>query len=178
MAAKQKKYNFKKKESKKAQKKESIGTKNTEKKGYAPPSEITLQLLPYFFVLLAFFIVLCLLATSFTGWLGGKVKLLLAGLFSWGAYLIPPVLVARAFSFRKEAVSRHPYRNWILSLVFIISFSAFIATAKAEVQGRRWNYYRLTLRRSACKCTCTDHRKDHDLYSPWNRNFVSFSLYR
>ena len=104
-------------------------------KEYTPPSEASLMLMPFVFVLIAFFIVLCLFAPSVTGWLGNKVKLLLAGLFSWGAYLIPPMLVARAFCHRGEATSRHPYKNWLLSFLFITLFSAIVATAKAQVEG-------------------------------------------
>ena len=105
------------------------------KKEYTPPSEASLMLMPFVFVLAAFFIILCLFAPSVTGWLGVRVKALLAGLFSWGAYFIPLMLVARAFCHRKEATSRHPYKNWLLSLLFITLFSAIIATVKVQVEG-------------------------------------------
>lgn len=128
MGTKQKKYSVKTKDAKNTNQK-----KGTTQKGYNPPSEITLQLIPFVFVLIAFFLTLCLLATSFTGWMGEKIKMILAGAFSWGAYLVPPVLVARAFCFRKEATSRHPWRNWVLSLFFILCFSGIVATARVHV---------------------------------------------
>ncbi len=131
MSTSQKKYSVKSKNNDKKQQKMDI-KKKTE---YNPPSELTLQLMPYLFVLIAFFLVLCLFATSFTGWLGEKVKFIFAGLFSWGAYFIPVILVARAFCFRKEAVSRHPWKNWLLSFLFVILFSAIIATPKPLVEG-------------------------------------------
>ncbi len=131
MSNNQKSYKVKTKKTKETKNK----TAEKQKKGYTPPSEVTLQLMPFLFVLIAFFLVLCLFATSFSGWFGAKVKLLLAGLFSWGAYFIPPLLVARAFCFRKEATSRHPWKNWVLSLAFVIVFAAIAATAKVHVEG-------------------------------------------
>lgn len=130
MSTKQKKYNVKEKNKKSVK---SVKSNGKAQKGYRPPSELSLQLMPFFLVLVAFFFVLCLFATSFTGWLGEKIKMLLAGLFSWGAYLIPPVLVARAFRYRKEATSRHPAKNWLFSFCFILVISAILATAKMNV---------------------------------------------
>ncbi len=132
MSNNQKSYKVKTKKT--TETKKTVENKSA-KKGYTPPSEVTLQLMPFLFVLIAFFLVLCLFATSFSGWFGAKVKLVLAGLFSWGAYLIPPLLVARAFCFRKEATSKHPWRNWLISLIFVIAFAAIVATAKTHVEG-------------------------------------------
>ncbi len=105
------------------------------KKGYNPPSEIRLGLMPYFLVLIAFFLLLCIFATAFTGVVGSWLKNVLAGLFSWGIYFIPALLVARAFLYRKEATSRFSSKGWIVSFLFVVTVSAIVATAKSHATG-------------------------------------------
>lgn len=105
------------------------------KKGYNPPSEIRLGLMPYFLVLIAFFLLLCIFATSFTGALGKWLKNVLAGLFSWGIYFIPALLIARAFLYRKEATSRFSSKGWIVSFLFVVTVAGIVATAKGQAEG-------------------------------------------
>ncbi len=131
MASKQKTYKIKDAKTTSSRKAPS----QVKMKVYTPPSDTVLTLMPFFLILAAFFITLCLFAPSFTGILGEKVEWLFAGLFSWGAYLIPFLLVARAFCFRREMLSKHPWRNWVLSLLFIVTVSAILATAKAQYDG-------------------------------------------
>ncbi len=109
--------------------------KKSEKQERARPSDAVLTLIPFVLVLIAFFLTLSLFATSFTGWLGEKVKLVLAGLFSWGSYSIPLLLVIRAFSFKKEAQAKHPAKNWIFSFIFVISLSSVIAAFGSDTEG-------------------------------------------
>ncbi len=105
------------------------------KKGYNPPSEVRLSLMPYFIVLVAFFLLLCIFATSFTGVVGKYLKMALAGLFSWGIYFIPALLVARAFLYRREATSRFSSKGWIVSFLFVVAVAGIVATAKSQVTG-------------------------------------------
>ena len=121
MAGKQQKINIKKQ-------------KET-KKGYTPPSEVRLHLMPYLLVLIAFFLLLCIFATSFTGVVGKYLKNILAGLFSWGIYLIPLLLVFRAFLYRKEATSRFRFKGWIFSTLVVVAVAALVATINVEVKG-------------------------------------------
>ncbi len=120
-----------------AKKQKKINTQNKKEtaKGYTPPSEIRLGLMPYLLVLVAFFLLLCIFATSFTGVVGKWLKNVLAGLFSWGIYFIPLFLVFRAFLYRKEATSRFQYKGWIFSLIFVVAVAAIVATLHREVEG-------------------------------------------
>ena len=54
------------------------GSSKSKGKGYTPPSEAALQFMPFALLLVAFFFVLCLVATSVTGIIGRLVKNLLA----------------------------------------------------------------------------------------------------
>ena len=106
-----------------------------QKKGYTPPSDVRLSLMPYFLVLIAFFMLLCIFATSFTGVVGKWLKDIFAGLFSWGIYFIPVLLVCRAFCYRKEATSRFPMKGWIFSFIFVVSIAGIVATAHRVTEG-------------------------------------------
>ncbi len=124
-----------KKQTKKATNKKSEAKVETKKKGYTPPSEIRLSLMPYFLVLIAFFMLLCIFATSFTGVVGKWLKDIFAGLFSWGIYFIPALLVGRAFCYRKEATSRFPMKGWIFSFIFVVAVAGIVATAHRVTEG-------------------------------------------
>ncbi len=106
-------------------------SKNTTKsKSYAPPSELNLNLVPYIIGLVAAFFLFCMFIPASSGWLGRAFKVFFAGLFSYGAYLIPLLLVARAVNYKKEAVSRYPGVNWWLSFLFLCIFACLLSSIK------------------------------------------------
>lgn len=106
---------------------------NTSKKPiYSPPSELNLQIVPWIIGLFAAFFLLCIFLPASSGWLGKSFKIFFGGLFSYGAFLIPLLLIARAVNYRKEAVKRYPGVNWWLSLVFLCVFACLLCTIKCD----------------------------------------------
>ena len=97
------------------------------------PSELNLQLVPWIITLFALFILLCMFLPASSGWLGQSFKKFFCGLFSYAAYLIPPMLLIRAINYRKEATSKSPGTNWWLSFIFLCVFACLLATIKCDV---------------------------------------------
>ena len=106
--------------------------KTADKKGYTPPSELNLNLVPYAIILAAAFFLLCMFIPTSSGWLGRIFKQFFAGLFSYGAYLIPLLLIARALNYKKEALSRYPGVNWWLSFLFLCTLACLLASIKCD----------------------------------------------
>ncbi len=106
--------------------------KAQKKSGYTPPSALNLNLVPYIIGLAAAFFLLCMFLPASSGWLGRAFKTFFAGLFSYGAYLIPVLLIARALNYKKEAVARYPGINWWLSFAFLCFFACLLASIKCD----------------------------------------------
>ncbi len=108
-------------------------SKNTSKKaGYTPPSDLNLTIVPWIIGLGAAFFLLCLFLPASSGWLGQAFKQFFGGLFSYAAYIIPLLLVARAINYKKEAVARYPGVNWWLSFAFLCFFACLLASIKCD----------------------------------------------
>ncbi len=101
---------------------------------YTPPSELSLQIVPWILGLLGVFLLFGMFLPSLSGWLGVALKKFFGGLFSYGAYLIPFLLIIRAVKFRTEAISRYPFINWWLSFAFICVFACLLSSIKCEIK--------------------------------------------
>lgn len=123
-----------KKTNKNKQMKINTDTKQSpQKKGYSPPSELNMQIVPWIIGLVAVFLLWSLVIPSSAGAVGETVHKVLGGLFSYGAYLIPVFMIARAVSYRKEINMRYPGINWWLSFAFLCIFACLLATFKCDV---------------------------------------------
>ena len=109
--------------------------KTSKKTQYAPPSELNLQITPWVLGLVAAFFLLCMFLPTSSGWLGHAFQSFFGGLFSYGAYLIPALILARAVFYRKEALTRYPGTNWWLSVIFLCIFASLLASIKCDVAG-------------------------------------------
>jgi len=103
-------------------------------KGYAPPSELSLQIIPWILGLIGIFLLFCMFLPSLSGWLGKAFRQFFGGLFSYGAYLIPFLLIIRAVKYRKEAVSRYPFINWWLSFAILCAFACLLSAIKCDIK--------------------------------------------
>ena len=103
------------------------------KKSYAPPSELNMQIVPWIIGLVAVFLLWSLIAPSSAGAVGETVHEVLCGLFSYGAYLVPVFMIARAVFYRKEINMRYPGINWWLSFAFLCILACLLATIKCDV---------------------------------------------
>lgn len=108
---------------------------SSKKAQYAPPSELNLQITPWVLGLIAAFFLLCMFLPASSGWLGHAFQSFFGGLFSYGAYLIPTLILARAVFYRKEALTRYPGTNWWLSVIFLCVFACLLASIKCDVTG-------------------------------------------
>ena len=70
-------------------------------------SRLIHQIMPFIWVLLAVFIVLCYFIPSATGALGGFIKKLFFGLFAGASYAIPVVLIIYAIFWKKDVDRRY-----------------------------------------------------------------------
>ena len=102
--------------------------KKAQKTAYTPPSEMNLQIIPWIIGIFAVFFLICMFLPASSGWLGKSFKNVFGSLFSYGAYLIPFLLVARAISYRNEAQKRYPGVNWWLSFAFLCIFACLLAS--------------------------------------------------
>lgn len=102
--------------------------KKAQKTAYTPPSEMNLQIIPWIIGVFAVFFLICMFLPASSGWLGKSFKNVFGSLFSYGAYLIPFLLVARAISYRNEAQKRYPGVNWWLSFAFLCIFACLLAS--------------------------------------------------
>jgi hypothetical protein len=125
---------MKKKTTSKNQQKINTNTKikSQNKSGYTPPSDANLNVVPYIIGLVAAFFLFCMLFPQYSGFIGESVKTVFGGLFSYAAYLIPFLLLARSLNYKKEAVSRYPGINWWLSFFFLCAVSSILACIKCE----------------------------------------------
>ena len=124
-----------KKSNKNKQMKMNTNTKQSsqKKKTYSPPSELNMQIVPWIIGLVAVFLLWSLIAPSSAGAVGETVHEVLCGLFSYGAYLIPVFMIARAVFYRKEINMRYPGINWWLSFAFLCILACLLATIKCDV---------------------------------------------
>nr|MBE6545235.1 hypothetical protein [Oscillospiraceae bacterium] len=76
---------------------------------------------PIILVALAAFIVVCLITPS--GAVGGAISALLRGLFSFGAYIIPVLLIIHAICYAEDLQSKKLITKVIFSTVLVISVS-------------------------------------------------------
>ncbi len=114
----------------------NTNTKQAPKKksgSYTPPSELNMQIVPWIIGLVAVFLLWSLVIPSSAGAVGETVHKVLGGLFSYGAYLIPVFMIARAVFYRKEINMRYPGINWWLSFAFLCIFACLLATFKCDV---------------------------------------------
>ena len=110
-----------------SKKKKSAATaapaKENKKDDIMPSSKIINQIMPAILILLSIYIVICYLVIDSTGIFGVWFKNLFYGLFSYGAWAIPVLLVIRAFSWKTDADGRCLGARIAFSVAFVAGVS-------------------------------------------------------
>ncbi|MBE6606404.1 MAG: DNA translocase FtsK [Ruminococcaceae bacterium] len=100
--------------------------KETVKEEILPSLRIINQIMPAILVLVAVYIVICYLLNSSTGIFGLWLKNFLYGLFSYGAWAVPVLLVVRAFLWKDDADNKCLGAKIAFSVLFILGISTLV----------------------------------------------------
>ncbi len=113
---------------KKAAAKKPAAKKTKNKKTSQTKSELSgiHYFIPWIIGLVAFFILICLFFTKYSGFVGKGINGLLLGLFSGGAYAFPFILGVIAFFWKTDAKNFYIKFRMIYAAITQISLSAFI----------------------------------------------------
>ncbi len=100
--------------------------KENKKEEIIPSQRIINQIMPAVLVLIAIYIVICYLISGSTGVFGVWIKNFLYGLFSYGAWAIPVLLVVRAFSWKNDADTKCLGVRITFSVLFVVGVSMLV----------------------------------------------------
>ncbi len=112
-----------KKKNKKGNTSPNNSVKDTQKEEIIPSLRIINQIMPAFLLLLAIYLVICYLVIDSTGIFGIWFKNVFYGMFSYGAWAIPVLLIVRAFFWKDDADSRCLGARIAFSVAFIAGVS-------------------------------------------------------
>ncbi len=120
--------NNKKPQTKKPQSaaKRSAATPKEPEQLVIPSTRIIHQIMPAVLALAAVYVSICFLLSGSTGIFGAWLKNLLYGLFSYGAWLVPVILVIRALMWKNDADSRCLGARIAFSVLCVIGVSMLV----------------------------------------------------
>ncbi|MBO7148419.1 MAG: DNA translocase FtsK [Clostridia bacterium] len=121
----------KKKPVKNTESKKKLKVKNTKQaskpaeqnEDIIPSLRIINQIMPAILILLAIYLVICYIIIGSTGIFGIWLKNIFYGLFSYGAWAIPVILIVRAFTWKDDADSRCLGARISFSIAFVAGVS-------------------------------------------------------
>ncbi len=91
--------------------------------------------IPIILIAVGVFVTICFFTASTTGWLGAKIVSILLGLFSYGGYLFPALLILHGIFYPSDVAKHRTVSRIIFSLVAIISVSV-IAYAVYHISAK------------------------------------------
>ncbi len=91
-----------------------------------PSTRIIHQIMPAILALAAIYVSVCFLLSGSTGIFGAWLKSVLYGLFSYGAWLVPVILVIRALMWKNDADSRCLGARIAFSILCVIGVSMLV----------------------------------------------------
>ncbi|MDD4773024.1 MAG: DNA translocase FtsK [Eubacteriales bacterium] len=92
----------------------------------ADPSSLVNQIIPYILILTAVICGICVYSDTLMGVLGSAIRLILFGLYSGGAYIVPFLILNAAIFWKKDIVSHNIKYKVIFSLVCLTFISVLI----------------------------------------------------
>ena len=128
------KKNNKKTTNKTSTKKQPQKVETPQKRRKRPnnPNSVLNQIIPYILGLLSFAFLFFLMFEEHSGVIGKVIKPLLCGLFGWGAFLVPVLILIQAFLWKKTVESDSILLKTVSSLFVLVSFSVVINIIQGE----------------------------------------------
>ena len=126
---------------------EKAGRNEDKKDDIIPSLKIINQIMPAILILLAIYVVICYLVMDSTGIFGVWFRNLFYGLFSYGAWAIPVLLVIRAFTWKDDADSKCLGAR----ISFSVAFVAGVSTLSDVFAGNDIGFSVIELFKAGCE---------------------------
>ncbi len=110
----------------KSSRKPSDGAGSATPKRGGDPERIIHQFMPYILALIALFLIISFFVADSTGFVGGFLKKSMLGLFSYGAYIIPILLLCGAIFWKRDVASGLLVYKFSFSLACVTFISVLV----------------------------------------------------
>lgn len=99
------------------------------------PDSIFNRVMPYILVVLSIFIAVCFILEDMTGSVGNALRVLLYGLFSAGAWLVPALILLQALLWKKDVSNGETLSKFIFGFIVLTFFAVLLHIIYIQSNG-------------------------------------------